>query len=110
MNRRRSGHEDSVPATMSGKHTGSVEYFTKPRVAAAITGQTPDGDPITGHYKFNDEFPMADGFHENAEFFTMTYEAPRSIGTQPGLRGNRASALAQGRITRAPDREANEGL
>ena len=29
-----------------------------------------------GDYKFTDEFPMADGFDENVEFFTLTYEAP----------------------------------
>lgn len=48
---------------------GIYEYITKPRVRAAITGQTPDGGPTKGDYKFNDEFPMAEGFEENAEFF-----------------------------------------
>ena len=48
-------------------------------MVAAITGKTPDGLPIVGNYKFTDEFPMADGFHENAEFFSMTYEPPRTI-------------------------------
>ena len=55
---------------------GICEYITKPRIKAAITGQTPDGDPIKGDYKFTDEFPMAEGFDENAEFFTLTYETP----------------------------------
>ena len=32
-----------------------------------------------GDYKFIDEFPMAEGFEENVEFFTMTYEAPRPV-------------------------------
>lgn len=58
---------------------GICDYITKPRLRAAITGQTPDGEPIKGDYKFTDEFPMADGFEENAEFFTLTYEAPRPI-------------------------------
>jgi adenine-specific DNA-methyltransferase len=31
------------------------------------------------NYKFTDEFPMADGFEENAEFFTLTYETPVSV-------------------------------
>ena len=48
-------------------------------MAAAITGKTPDGDPIKGDYKFTDEFPMAEGFEENAEFFTLTYETPVSV-------------------------------
>lgn len=58
---------------------GICDHITKPRIKAAITGQTPDGDPIKGDYKFTDEFPMAQGFEENAEFFTLTYEAPVSI-------------------------------
>tara|TARA_R100001230_G_C5500886_1_gene44937 strand:- start:81 stop:491 length:411 start_codon:yes stop_codon:yes gene_type:complete len=32
-----------------------------------------------GDYKFTDEFSMADGFAENVEFFTLTYEAPRPV-------------------------------
>ena len=58
---------------------GICDYVTKPRVTAAITGQTPEGDPIKGDYKFTDEFPMADGFEENAAFFTLTYEDPLSV-------------------------------
>lgn len=58
---------------------GICDYITKPRVQAAITGKTPDGEPIKGDYKFTDEFPMADGFEENAEFFTLTYESPIAV-------------------------------
>jgi len=54
---------------------GICDYITKPRVKAAITGETPDGESIKGDYKFTDEFPMAEGFKENAEFFTLTYES-----------------------------------
>lgn len=60
------------------KH-GICDYITKPRVAAAITGKTPNDEPIKGNYKFTDEFPMADGFEENAEFFTLTYEAKDAV-------------------------------
>jgi len=60
------------------KH-GICDYITKPRVAAAITGKTPDDKPIEGDYKFIDEFPMAEGFEENSEFFTLTYETPVSV-------------------------------
>ena len=63
----------------SGKQWGICDYITKPRVAAAITGKTPDGEPIKGDYKFTDEFPMAEGFEENAEFFTLTYETPVAV-------------------------------
>jgi adenine-specific DNA-methyltransferase len=58
---------------------GICDYITKPRVEAAITGKTPSGEPIKGDYKFTDEFPMAEGFEENAEFFTLTYETPVEV-------------------------------
>lgn len=63
------------------KH-GICDYITKPRVQAAISGNTPDGTSIKGDYKFTDEFPMADGFTENAEFFTLTYETPLAVTYQ----------------------------
>lgn len=58
---------------------GICEYITKPRVNAAITGKTPEGKPIKGDYKFVDEFPMADGFEENAIFFDLTYEDEMTV-------------------------------
>lgn len=58
---------------------GICDYITKPRVTAAITGKTPEGELIKGDYKFTDEFPMSEGFEENAAFFTLTYEAPLSV-------------------------------
>lgn len=58
---------------------GICDYVTKPRVEAAITGQTYEGKPIKGSYKFADAFPMSDGFEENAEFFTLTYETPIAV-------------------------------
>lgn len=58
---------------------GICDYITKPRITSAITGKTPDGDPITGDYKFTDEFPISEGFEENAAFFTLTYEGPLSV-------------------------------
>jgi adenine-specific DNA-methyltransferase len=58
---------------------GICDYITKPRVASAITGKTQSGKPIKGDYKFTDEFPMANGFEENAEFFTLTYEAKDAV-------------------------------
>jgi len=70
------------PADPAWDERGINEYITKPRIAAAITGKTPEGDPIKGNYKFIDEFPIADGFEENAEFFTLTYETPIAISHQ----------------------------
>jgi adenine-specific DNA-methyltransferase len=67
------------PGDPEWEQWGICDYITKPRVAAAITGLTPNGEPITGDYKFTDEFPMSDGFEENAEFFTLTYETPVAV-------------------------------
>ncbi|WP_421832469.1 site-specific DNA-methyltransferase [Limnobacter sp.] len=67
------------PGDTEWEKRGICDYITKPRVAAAITGKTPTGELIKGDYKFTDEFPMADGFEENAEFFTLTYEAKSAV-------------------------------
>lgn len=67
------------PGDPEWEQWGICEYITKPRVAAVITGSTPGGEPIKGDYKFTDLFPIADGFEENAEFFTLTYETPISV-------------------------------
>ncbi|HAV9475458.1 TPA: site-specific DNA-methyltransferase [Escherichia coli] len=67
------------PGDLEWEKWGICDYITKPRVQAAITGKTPDGEPIKGDYKFTDEFPMSEGFEENAEFFTLTYEAEKSV-------------------------------
>lgn len=58
---------------------GICEYVTKPRVTAAITGRMPEGEPIKGDYKFTDEFPMAEGFEENAIFYELTYQNEASV-------------------------------
>jgi len=70
---------DLRPGDAEWEKWGICDYVTKPRIAAAITGKTPDGNPIAGDYKFTDKFPMAEGFEENAEFFTLTYEAPVAV-------------------------------
>lgn len=67
------------PGDPEWEQWGICDYVTKPRIKAAITGLTPEGEPIEGDYKFTDEFPMADGFDENAAFFSLTYEGPLSI-------------------------------
>lgn len=58
---------------------GICDYITKPRIRAAITGLTPEGEPIKGNYGFTDIFPLSEGFAENAEFFSLTYETPISV-------------------------------
>lgn len=67
------------PGDADWERWGICDYITKPRIRAAITGRTPDGAPIKGEYKFTDEFPMAEGFEANAEFFTLTYETSRAV-------------------------------
>ncbi|MDR1427766.1 MAG: site-specific DNA-methyltransferase, partial [Bifidobacteriaceae bacterium] len=68
------------PGDPNWEQWGICEFITKPRIEAAIAGRTPDGEPVKGDYKFTDEFPMAEGFDENAEFFTLTYENPVAVG------------------------------
>lgn len=67
------------PGDADWEKWGICDYITKPRIQAAIIGKTPDGKPIKGDYKVMDEFPMAEGFEENADFFTLTYETPVAI-------------------------------
>ena len=67
---RAEGHRPGDP---EWEKLGIFEHVTRPRVTAAITGKTPDGEPIKGDYKFTDEFPMADGFEENAAFLELRY-------------------------------------
>src|SRR5439155_13879416 len=45
------------PGDPEWEQRGIWEYITKPRIAAATTGRTPDGEPIKGDDKFTDEFP-----------------------------------------------------
>jgi adenine-specific DNA-methyltransferase len=67
------------PGDLDWEKWGICDYITKPRIEAAITGKTPDGKDIEGDYKFTNEFPMSEGFDENAEFFTLTYETPVAV-------------------------------
>ncbi|MDN5852064.1 MAG: site-specific DNA-methyltransferase [Actinomycetia bacterium] len=88
---------------------GIFEYITRPRVCAAATGQDPEGNPLKGEYKFNDQFSLDDGLAANVEFFTMTYEAPLRVATnneftriapvlwlQAGSRGLRIDDISKG--------------
>lgn len=67
------------PGDPEWEQWGICDYITKPRIKAAITGVTPDGQAVAGEYKFTDVYPFADGLMENAEFFTLTYETPISV-------------------------------
>lgn len=67
------------PGDAEWEALGICDHITEPRLRAAVTGRRPDREPVRGDYKFTDEFPMAEGFEENVEFFAMTYEAPRAV-------------------------------
>lgn len=97
------------PGDPDWERRGICDHITKPRIRAAITGKTPEGDSIAGDYRFTDEFPMADGFAENAAFFTLTYESPFMVSTdrafsaiapmlwlRAGARGERIDSIASG--------------
>lgn len=77
------------PGDPAWEAVGICEYVTKPRIEAAMTGRTPGGEVVPGSYSFVDEFPMAEGLDENAEFFTLTYEDPTLVSL-----GRRFEAIA----------------
>jgi adenine-specific DNA-methyltransferase len=97
------------PGDADWEKWGICDYITKARIHAAITGATPDGQSIEGNYKFTDEFPIADGFEENVEFLTLTYEAPLRVASnreferiapllwmRAGSRGRRIDDITKG--------------
>jgi adenine-specific DNA-methyltransferase len=60
------------PGDPEWEAVGIFEHITRPRITAAITGRTPEEKLVEGDYRFTDEFPMAEGFEENVEFFELT--------------------------------------
>lgn len=97
------------PGDAEWEELGIYNHITKPRLEAAISGSTPAGHAISSSYKFTDEFPIADGFEENVEFFTLTYEAPLRVASnrefariapllwmRAGSRGRRIEDMAKG--------------
>ncbi|MFN8103946.1 MAG: DNA methyltransferase [Acidimicrobiia bacterium] len=71
--------QDYRPGDPEWEALGIFEHITRPRITAAVTGLTPDAEPVKGDYKFTDEFPMAEGFEENVEFVELTYQDPDDI-------------------------------
>lgn len=97
------------PGDAAWEECGICEFITKPRLEAAVSGTASDGEAIKGDYKFTDEFPMADGFEENVEFLTLTYEAPLRVAShrdfikiapmlwmRAGSKGRRIDELSDG--------------
>ncbi len=66
--------EGHLPGDAEWEAHGIFEQITKPRLAAAVTGMTPEGDAVVGEYRFGEVFPHALGFQENIEFLELTYE------------------------------------
>lgn len=82
------GRNGSQPGDPEWENIGIFEHITRPRLVSSFTGRTPDGEPINGAYKFTDEFPMADGFAENVEFFRLDFLDPSDVA-----RGDAFSAI-----------------
>jgi adenine-specific DNA-methyltransferase len=62
------------PGDQEWEARGIFEQFTRPRIEAAVTGVSSLGEKVEGEYDYAANFPMADGFDENVEFFELTYE------------------------------------
>ena len=67
------------PGDAEWEALGIFEYVTRARLTSALTGITPDGEPVAGEYKFTDAFRMADGFAENIEFFRLDFLDPDEV-------------------------------
>jgi adenine-specific DNA-methyltransferase len=95
------------PGDLEWEAKGICESVTKLRISAAVTGLRPDGEPVDLEYE--DESSASEGFEENVEFFTLTYEAPLRISTnreftkiapflwlRAGARGRRIEDISPG--------------
>jgi adenine-specific DNA-methyltransferase len=100
------GHRPGDP---EWEKCGIFHGVTQPRITTAITGQRTDGEPVDLQYEDEDDFSASDGFHENVEFFTMTYEAPLAVAynrafeaiaallwIRAGPKGRRIDTIADG--------------
>jgi adenine-specific DNA-methyltransferase len=81
---RSGGHR---PGDHEWEALGIFEHVTRPRIEAAITGRTSEGEPIQGEYRFVDQFPMAEGLDENVQFFELTYLDPEDIEVSAAFSG-----------------------
>jgi adenine-specific DNA-methyltransferase len=75
------------PGDPEWEEQGIFEHVTRPRVIAAVTGVNSEGHAVKGDYRFNDEFPMAEGLDENVEFFELTYLDPEDIEVSAAFSG-----------------------
>jgi adenine-specific DNA-methyltransferase len=52
---------------------GICRQITYPRLRAAITGKTDGSQPVKGEYKFNQTYPMSEGFAANLAYFKLDF-------------------------------------
>lgn len=67
------------PGDRAWEERGIFYGVTMPRITSALTGIRPDGQPV--ELTYDDESAAADGFQENVEFFTLTYEAALRVAS-----------------------------
>jgi len=105
------------PGDKEWESQGIFEQITRPRITAAMTGRTPDGEPISGDYSFADKFAMSEGFEENVEFFELTYLDAEVVeldtafsGVAPllWLRAGGQGEIIEGSVNRAGRRKPYE--
>ena len=72
------------PCNPEWQKYGIAQYLTWPRIKSIVCGINTNNEPINGEYKFLEEFPMADGFHANANFFKLGFLDKMAVrlGTQ----------------------------
>ena len=81
---RTAGHR---PGDQFWEALGIFDHITRPRIEAAVTGLTHEGQPVEGAYKFVDEFPMSEGLDENVEFFELPYLDPEDVEISAAFEG-----------------------
>lgn len=74
------------PGDEGWERWGICRHITFPRLKAAITGKTPEGEPIKGDYKFADEFPMREGFAANLAYFKLDFLDPERVSLRRAFR------------------------
>ena len=74
------------PGDVEWESLGICRQITMPRLRAAITGTTPEGESIKGEYKFTDEFLVSDGFPANLAYFKLDFLDPERVSLKRAFR------------------------
>ncbi|MDM7456056.1 MAG: site-specific DNA-methyltransferase [Tepidimonas sp.] len=86
--------EDAASLREQGFQPGDPEWdaygicrqITFPRLRAAITGKTDDGQAVKGEYKFNLTYPIAEGFAANLAYFKLDFLDPERVSLRRAFR------------------------